>query len=628
MFDHKFHYLSFLAILAITSSRAMGIEGILKEDRHTVRANEKVTDSSRVSELSEMIFKQSGIHSQEEQKSIIQQSFEKFQNSISEFDWDRRLEKSKNEEKKELNLGKDHKISKSNQFKEFIKNSKKDLQDRITSKSNIDLSKLEMEALKRKKGYIVFEDGESDDYLQNLIGYLYDLRIPEMIIIHGGNANLRLQITRWVWEKIHEIFGCEIPEILLGEQGEEEMSVFDLVEGKGIIEEDKRQALLNSPMDPKTRKKYAEKTYKKVTNHISKLDRVLIGLKTSPTDLAEIIERVGLNQSREKMFIIWATPGEFNTQDQKLELLAGFNFYRNSEASDRVLKSGIKMVMIGNDLYNTHMIGMIDVHHAAMMSRIDPRYKTFKGLEGFTKLVKESKPDTFFYLYRKVQDGFQQLQISYGKRILKYVIEPTREWLNKLREDPKLITSLKITRPDSNFEADGLLNEPKIVEMLTGYENKLIQNLAQSSSTTASKEKKIDELYEFKKAELQMKRIEEISKVIDDLELQVMPLTLRWDSVSKEPYFLEGTTADPHLEFVLNAKLRQVSLKELIPVELERSNPERPLLIDMKVKKDSNCWIFTKLDSTKFVEMHQDLINWFLNQDKSKLPITTFKYDT
>ncbi|EGG00488.1 uncharacterized protein MELLADRAFT_67695 [Melampsora larici-populina 98AG31] len=624
MSDHKYYYVLVLAIFPITRVIGMRAPLDLKEAHFSLKPDEELADLGEISETSDIIFKQSGIHSKEEQKSIISQSFQTFQESIETFDWDRRVETTKAEEEEDLNL---IHHSKSEQVKKFLKTSKDDLKNKVKQHLYPKPGKLKADALIRKKGYIVFEDGENDDYLQNIIAYLYDLRIPEMIIIHGGNANLRLQMTKWVWEKIHEIADCEIPEILLGEQGEEEMSVFDFVEGIGVMKEHKRQALLDSPMDSKTRQNHAKATYEKVAAYISSLDKVLIGLKTTPTDLAEVIDRVGPDKSRQKMFIVWATPGEFHTQDNKLELLASFNFYRNYEASDKVLKSGIKMVMIGNDLYNTQMIGMIDATHAAIMSEKDPRYQTFKGFEGFTELVKHSRPDTFFHLYRGVQEGFQKLQISYGEKMLKYVIEPTRRWLKQLREDPKLVTTLKITRPVSELKVDKLITHAKIVETLTGYENKLIQIPAQSSVNSGSGDKQIDSLDETKKVELYMKRIGEISKSVDDLELEVMPLALRWDSVAKEPYFLEGCTADPHLEFVLNANLRQFSLKELVPVKLERSNPDRPHLIEMTVEKDSNCWIFTKLDSTKFVDMHQDLINWFRKQNKSKLPWTTFKYD-
>lgn len=623
MFDHKSRYVFLLAIFPMPS--VIGMEGTFtwNEDHFSLKPDGKLTDLGEISETSDRIFKQSGIHSQEEQKSIILKSYQNFQDSIEQFDWDRRIEAPKAGEE-DLDLV-HH--SKEDRIKNRLKTLNNEVKNKVKQHLYNNPGKLKADALKRKKGYIVFEDGENDDYLQNIIAYLYDRRIPEMIIIHGGNAELRFKMTEWVWKKIHAIADCEIPEILLGEQGEEEMSVFDLVEGIGAIDEHKRKSLLHSPMDPKTRNEHAERTYEKVANYISQLDRVLIGLKTSPTDLAEVIKRVGVDQSREKMFIIWATPGEFNIQDQKLELLASFNFYRNFAASDEVLKSGIKMVMIGNDLYNTHMIGMIDVEHAAMMSTRDPRYKTFKGFKGFTDLVKRARPDTFFHLYRGVQDGFQRLQMSYGERMLNYVIKPTREWLNKLKEDPKLITSLKITRPDPEFQDDQLITRTKIVEMLNGYEKKLIPIPAHSSVNFGSEDKEVDGLNTSKKEEMHLKRIEEISKSVDDLESQVMPLTFRWESIAKKPYFLEGCTADPHLEFVLNANLRQSSLKELIPVRLERTNHDRPHLIDMKVEQNSNCWIFTKLDSTKFVEMHQDLINWFRNPDKSPLPWTTFQYN-
>ncbi|EGG07069.1 uncharacterized protein MELLADRAFT_106088 [Melampsora larici-populina 98AG31] len=568
MFQNLFHYV--LIATTLSTLKVSGVDGALA--RRNIALNGKISD------IGQRIFEKSGMSeiSEEEKLNIANEGWNRFQATLSDYDWDR--------SKVEKGQGSDHK-------------------------------KLKKAALKRKKGYITFEDGENDDHLHNIMACLYDNRIPEMIVIHGGNGELRHATYKWFWDAAHKLTGCDVPELLLGEKGTEEPSVFDSVEGMGGLEETYRQQLVANPMGAEKRKAIAQQTYKKVANHISKLDRVLIGLKTAPTDLMNVINlmnKVDPEKAKEKMFVVWSCPGAFSLNHKEFPLLARFNFYRNSQASDNLLKSGVNMVLTGNDLYATRVRGFVDAEFAEKMSTIDPKWIGIEGFEGLKDLSDKAPEGSIFGLYRTVQETFQARKVVYGERYLTYVIKPVRDWLEKLRLNPQEIETEKIERPGPDLKKSDLMSGEEIEDKLQRYEQEFGGKLKSILQDKNGHQKFTQE-------------IEEMKKAMDDLDHREGHLVRRWKPFADNKHYLEGCTADPHLEFILNPNMRKSSVKEVIPVEVRRENPDRPGLLTIKVKKGSNCWVASDLDSTDFRNMYQGMINLFAEHKDGKLELPSIE---
>lgn len=561
MFHNLFHY----ALIATTlvTLKVAGVDGALT--KRYIPLNQKISNTAQ------QIFKESGKSglSEEEKLEITHKGMKDFQATIADWDYDR------------PHVG-----------------------------SGVTLQKA---ALKRKKGYISFEDGENDDHFHNIMACIYDNRIPEMIVIHGGNGKLRLATYEWFWKAAQKLTGCDIPELLLGGKGSEEPSVFDSVEGMGGLEETERQRYINNPMDSATRKKIAQNTYTKVADHISKLDRVNIGLKTAPTDLVEVIALVNKRNPRkakEKMFIVWSCPGSFKSSpnEDKFQLLTRFNFYRNPVASDKLLESGINMVLTGNDLYFTRVRGFVDAEFAPKMARIDPKWNGIKGFEGLKDLSEKAPQGTIFGLYRTVQETFQARKVMFGERYLEYVINPVRRWLRKLQQNPAAVGKEKIERPNGEFQDSDLMSRADIEDKLTQFEKDFGQRLQAPKDS-------------FKK------EIEQMEREMNDLEYREQHLVKRWKPFANDRHYLEGCTADPHLEFILNPNMRKSSVKEVIPVKVKRNYPNtRPGLLNIEVQENSNCWVTTDLDSTDFFNMYQALIKLFAEHKEGRLNIPPFHY--
>ncbi|KAH9817175.1 hypothetical protein DFH28DRAFT_1124579 [Melampsora americana] len=616
MLQNLFHYV--LIVITLSTLKVAGFDGAL------TRRTFILDEYRQISQIGQHVFEKSGI-SEEERSDITREGFDRLQATISTFDYDRSEANSEVKARLESHahpLGKETgKIPIASE--ESLTESKQQVQDEDVMKMGLKLDheKLKNASLKRKKGYITFEDGENDDHLQNLMACLYDNRIPEMIVIHGGNGHLRYATYQWFWKAAHELTGCEVPEILLGGKGTEEPSVFDLVEGIGGMDEAKRQELLKNPMDPKVREQHAQETYAKVADHISKLDRVFIGLKTAPTDLVNVIDRLGIDQAKEKMFIVWSCPGAFSKKEPEFPLLARFNVYRNHEASDKIYKSGINMVLTGNDLYATRVKGFMDAEFAKKMGEIDSNWKDFEGFKGLKDLAGNAPEGSIFNLYRKVQQTFQVKKVIYGQRYLTYVINPVKEWLEKIKLNPEAVETEKITRPGPNFKDSDLMSGKQIEEKLKEYEQKFGDKLKELKPIGTKSTQEDGETEEDIKAyQTFTNEIDQMIKGMNDLDHREGHLVRRWEPFSHEAHFLEGCTADPHLEFFLNPNMRKSSVKEVIPVKFQRNNPDRPNLLTIQVQRDSNCWLASDLDSTDFFNMHQGTIDWFTSQLKGEKP--------
>lgn len=441
-----------------------------------------------------------------------------------------------------------------------------------TSTSPISKSvRLSKFSLKRQKGYIVFEDGENDDYLQNYLGYLYDDRIPEMIIICRGYSKLRMKMCKTFWEIISNEHQCEIPQILMGAQGKKEIQLFDIMEGVGVIEESERQSLMEASLDFKQREIEAQKTYQLVTNHILTLNKVSIALKTAPTDLYEIIKRLGLKVSREKMIIGWASPAGF-VENPTLHLFSKFNFEQDYEASYGLIASGIPMYLTGKSLSDTRTKSFIAKEHVIKMRKVDKKFNEFDGFENLIETFKSAPVGHFLHLYLNMQRGFQNARVYFAKK--------TIEYLNELSNKNHSIKEIKVDQ-----EA---VRSKFAIEYFEKVKEKLKTRTLENNSNTGNIESKIEKLKQ---------RHEKNIK--------------RWGTLFEdEKYFVEGCIADPHLEFILNSTLRKESVKEIIPVKLSKKRgDDLQHDIEVEIKPDSNCWLLSGVDDTHFVEILQDFIN-------------------
>ncbi|KAH9824381.1 hypothetical protein DFH28DRAFT_244196 [Melampsora americana] len=440
----------------------------------------------------------------------------------------------------------------------------------LKSKLNLNFESLSHFTLKRQKGYIVFEDGENDDYLQNYLSYLYDDRIPEMIIISKGYSKLRLKMCQKFWEIISIENKCEIPKILIGSQGKKEIQIFDIMEGVGVIEEFERQKLIEDSLDIEKREIEARKTFQLVANHILTLNEVSIALKTAPTDLYEIVKLLGLKIAREKMIIGWAAPAGFVEKPNSLHLYAKFNFEQDYEASYELISSGIPMYLTGKSLSDTHTKALIAKEHAIKMREIDEKFNAFEGFENLIETFESIPVGDFLHLYLNIQRGFQDARVYFAKKTIQY--------LNELSTKPHHSEEIVVDQ-----EA---LKSKFAVEYFEKVKYKL-KGILESYSNQDEMENKIE----------QLKQKQE--NIIE-----------RWESLFRdEKYFIEGCIADLHLEFVLNSNLRNQSLKEIIPVKLSKKLNNDLQDIHIEIQPDSHCWLISEVDDTHFVEILQDFIN-------------------
>ncbi|EGF98190.1 uncharacterized protein MELLADRAFT_113756 [Melampsora larici-populina 98AG31] len=448
--------------------------------------------------------------------------------------------------------------------------SKSEVED---SKGNVNLisKNLSQFSLKRQKGYIVFEDGENDDYLQNYLGYLYDDRIPEMIIICRGYSKLRLKMCEKFWEMISNEHQCEIPQILMGAQGKRETKLFDIMEGVGVIDETERQRLIEASLDFQQREIEAKETYRIVTDHILTLNKVSIALKTAPTDLYEIVKLLGLEIAREKMIIGWASPAGFVEKPDGLHIFAKFNFEQDYEASYDLISSEIPMYLTGKSLSDTRTKAFIAKEHVIKMREVDEKFEGFKGFENLIETFKSAKTGGFLHLYLNVQRAFQNARVYFAKK--------TIEYLNELSNKNHPIKDIKVDQ-----EA---LKSKFAIE----YFEKMKQGLEKSLGNYPTQD--------------------HVKSKIKKIKQRHEKSVKRWGSLFEgEDHFVEGCVADPHLEFILNSTLRKESVKEIIPVKLSKKlgvYSQHDIYIE--IQPESNCWLLSGVDDTHFVEILQDFIN-------------------
>lgn len=473
----------------------------------------------------------------------------------------------------------------------------------------------------RQENYIHFEDGENDDYLQNSLAVIHSGRVPRYVVLAGGHGKLRMEVAKWYWKKLSEDIDFEVPEILMGSHRDGEISVFDRVEGLGVIEESHRQELIAASelsTYATERESEVQKTHVIISNHIKAQEKVVIGLKTAPTDLVAVIDHLGVDEAKEKMLIVWATPGEIKVEKDEVKMHSKFNFYQDNEASDKLLSHKLNMILTGNGISDTKVRGLFASEHAAALHEVDSRYKVFSGFKDLPELWKNAEEKSFFWYYKKVQGSFQEVKLLYGKSVIDNVIEKAIQWIGEnLKSRSSLDEASRAAIIDSleNLQAGKM--DPTKEEYESIISQKILEDKLQNLKASLSKQiRKIS----LGSPESWTAVMEGQNANLKEMKSREGHLIGRWtDLLKRYPDFIEGCTADPHLEFFLNPKMRSVSVQEIIPVEIFRKEIEsRPNIIDIKVVPTSNCFMATKLDSTILIANIQDLINRELQSSRGK----------
>ncbi|KAG0145244.1 hypothetical protein CROQUDRAFT_46046, partial [Cronartium quercuum f. sp. fusiforme G11] len=576
----------------------------------------------QLSEETVQIFKISGINDPEKQRSILQSAKDSAKKTLEPFGW--KIPSSDDGLGSRVASG--SRATKATRL-ESDRAPTESTALSFEEKAKTSYQKLQAEALKRKKGYITFEDGENDDHLQNYMADLYNGRIPEILVVHGGNAKVRLANYKAFWKAQNEKTGCEIPQILLGGQGIEEPAVFDSVEGVASIEREKKEEMIEKPMPKEERERIAKETYKTVAAYIEKLDHVGVGVKTAPTDLVEVVKIVGLGDSRKKMLIAWAAPGALIptktetgtevTSGTTFELHAKFNVNRNYPASDEILRSGIPIILTGTGLSNSRVKGLMDKEY------VNEIYKDFEGFGGLKQLMDEAKPGSFFHMVKAQQLSMQEKLVASGAEKVLLELRPKKALLKAAIADPRQMTTFPFEIPTKDvekyiipFPGSEALDAKK-----DKYQKWIHEGLLPKMGDLKDSDdpEKVNALKSVLKTEL---------KATEDEEQRVGHLFNRWKDLIKQPNFFQGCTEDPHLELIFNQNLRDVSLRELIPVSLTRLEG-RPQIFKIDVNHQSNCYILSGINHEPFYNMFQHLIDWHNEKSPNReLPWKTFRYTT